>query len=358
MTFADGYNPPNSTSPESAVGSSRHIYREEFTAFGLFAVTAVLIVASRWISPNLGSWNQARAILVLSTFVMVVGFGQQMVILIGGLDLSVAAVMTLGAILMFSYVGASPLALLWGLPVVLLVTGAIGGVNGLCVSLLGVPPFIMTLAMSIIVASTVLGMTGGAPGGEASLLLIRLFDSDWFGAPPIVYLMACFSFLAWSLQRRTVFGRMVYAIGTSPAAAYIAGLPVKRVTISCYIISGCAAGLAGILMVGFSQGATVTSGDAVLIPSIACVVVGGTSIVGGQGNYLGAVGGALLLTTASTMITALGISEGWRILIYGAVILTALLILRDEFRTWVAQQQAALTSLLPVRGQDHPGAQN
>ena len=138
---------------------------------------------------------------------------------------------------------------------------------------------------------------------------------------------------------------MVYAIGTSRDAAYIAGLPVKRVTILCYAISGAAAGFAGILMVGFAGGATQFSGENVLIPSIAAVVVGGTSILGGRGNYLGAVGGALLLTTFSTMISALGIAEGWRTIIYGIVILWALLALKGDLQLWRARLRSVFASV-------------
>ena len=345
---------PEPAAAESLVGwharaSVRRLSNEDLTALVLFVLTALLIFASRWINPSLGSWSEARAILVISTFVIVVGFGQQTVILTGGLDLSVGSEMTLGAILLFSYIGGSSLALFWGVPLVLLITGGIGALNGMCIALLRLPPFIMTLAMSIILRSALLGMTGGAPQGTVSSLLTRLFAADWLGAPPIIYLMVCLILLASLLQRRTAFGRMLYAVGVSPDAAYIAGLPVKRVTIICYAISGAAAGFAGILMVGFSDGASLSSGDNMLFPSIAAVVIGGTSILGGRGNYLGVVGGALLLTTFSTMISALGIAEGWRIVLYGLVILIALLLLCEELRIWVARQCATLTPPRLVR---------
>ncbi len=329
----------------SSRGTGKHrLGNEDLAALALFAISALLILGSQWISPSLGSWSTVRAIVVISTFVMVVGFGQQTVILTGGLDLSVASLMTLGAVLMFSHVGGSSMALVLGLPIVLLITGGIGALSGLCIASLGVPPFIMTLAMGIIVGSAMLGVTGGSPRGAVSPVLVRLFAGDWFGVPPIVWLMGCLTLLASLLQRRTAFGRMLYAIGTSPGAAYIAGLPVKRVTILCYAISGAAAGFAGVLMVGFSQGATLNSGDDVLIPSIAAVVIGGTSIVGGRGTYLGVVGGALLLTTFSTMISALGLAAGWRAIIYGTVILLALLTLQQDLRFLGARLRSAFGS--------------
>lgn len=325
---------------------------DEVTALALFAITGLLILGSGWISEGLGSWNQVRAILVLSTFVMVVGFGQQTVILTGGLDLSVAAMMTAGAVIMFSVVGGESGALVWGVPLVLLVTGAIGAVNGLFVAVLRVPPFLMTLAMGMILASSLLGITGGAPQGSASPWLVSLFATSWFGVPPIVYGMAVLTCLAVLVQRRTAFGRMLYAIGTSPQAAHIAGLPVKRVTILCYAISGASAGLAGVLVVGFSNGATLNSGDDVLIPSVAAAVIGGTSIIGGRGSYLGVVGGALLLTTFSIMITALGLAAGWRSVIYGSVILLALLTLQDDLRLWIARLHVRFRPIAPKGSHD------
>jgi ribose transport system permease protein len=311
----------------------------------LLVISVLLILGSRFINPALGSWNQAVAILVVSTFVMIAAFGQQTVILTGGLDLSIPSNMALGAILMFSMVGAGG-SLFWGIPMVLAVTGAIGALNGMGVALMRMPPLIMTLGMDFILKSALLGATGGAPQGTAPTALTSLFASGWLGMPPVVYLMAAFIVLATVLQRRTAFGRMVYAIGTNPDAARIAGLPVRRVVISCYVLSGAAAGFAGILMVGFSHGATLNSGDNILIPSIAAVVLGGTSILGGRGIYPGAVAGALLLATFSTIILTLGIHEGWRILIYGAVILWALLTLEGN----AAERLGRLRrTLLPAR---------
>jgi ribose transport system permease protein len=207
----------------------------------------------------------------------------------------------------------------------------------------------MTLAIGIIVYSAALGITGGSPSGQPSPALTALFADRVLGVPPVLYLMAAFTAAASVLQSRSVLGRMVYALGGNPAAAYIAGLPINLITITCYALSGAAAGFAGMLMVGFTNGATLIMGETYLVPSIAAVVVGGTSIVGGRGHYLGAVGGAVLLTTFSTVINALGIAEAWRIILYGSVIVIALLLLREELRIWVGRQYAVLTPPRLVR---------
>ncbi len=132
------------------------------------------------------------------------------------------------------------------------------------------------------------------------------------------------------LQTRTPFGRRVYALGSSPRAAYVAALPVHRLTVICYAIGTASAGAAGILVIGYVGGATLMMGQSYLLPSVAAAVVGGTAITGGRGLFVGAVGGAILLTALSTIISSLGIAEGWRNIIYGGVILLALILLRDE----------------------------
>ena len=331
-----------SASPERGRGTRGGAPRfrlgsEAATVVALFALTVVLILCSRWISPGLGGWSQAKAMLLLSSFVIVVAFGQQMVILIGGLDLSVASMMTLGGVLTFALVGGSLWSVLWCVPVVLVVAALVGAANGIGVTLLRVPPFIMTLAMGIIVYSAILGITQGTPRGQASPPLSALFTTAALGVPLVIYLMLAVAVLGSLLQTRTPFGRKLYAVGTSPAAAYIAGLPVARLTVATYAISGAAAAFAGILMVGYAGGATLTMGQSYQLPSIAAVVVGGTSILGGRGTYPGAIGGAVLLTTLSTIISSLGIAEGWRTVIYGLVILLALLLLREDLAVWTAR---------------------
>jgi ribose transport system permease protein len=258
-------------------------------------------------------------------------------VLIGGLDLSVPSMLTLGGILTFGWIGPSGLSVIWVLLAVLIVTGLIGALSGVGVALLRIPPFIMTLAMGIIVYSGSLGLTAGTPRGHASVLLGDLFSGRILGLPPIIYGMIVLVVLGTILQSYTPFGRRLYALGTSPAAAHVAGLPVNRLTIATYAISAASAGFAGFLLVGYAGGATLVMGQSYLLPSIAAVVVGGTSILGGRGNYISAVAAALLLTTFSTIISSVQILEGWRTIIYGLVILLAIAALREDLPMWIGR---------------------
>lgn len=311
------------------------IERELRTAVLLLLLAVVIVLASRFLGPGFGTLRQVQAILVIASFTMVASFGQQMVILIGGLDLSVGSFVTLGGILAFAWIGPNGWSLVWGIPAVLIVTGAIGALSGVGVAFLRIPPFIMTLAMGIIVYGVVLGVTGGLPRGHTSPALGWLFHPNRLGPPPIIYLMILFTIFGTLLQTRTAFGRKVYALGSSPRAAYVAAIPVRGLTVACYAIGAAAAGATGIMVVGYVGGATLMMGQSYLLPSIAAVVVGGTTITGGRGIFLGAVGGAVLLTALSTIISSLGIAEGWRNIIYGVVILIALILLRDGIGLWL-----------------------
>jgi ribose transport system permease protein len=196
----------------------------------------------------------------------------------------------------------------------------------------------MTLAMGIILYGVTLGFTQGTPTGTPSPFLAALFASTAVGVP-MLYLLVVGTALGWFVQVRTGFGRKLYALGSNSVVAYVAGLRVRRLTIATYAISGASAALAGILMTGYVSGVTLMMGQSYLLPSVAAVVIGGTSIVGGRGIYPGAVAGAILLTTLSTIVSSLGIAEGWRTIIYGAVILVALILLKDDLHIWVKRQR-------------------
>jgi ribose transport system permease protein len=335
QTPSAGTEPPSSP----GAGSVLSISSEGWTALGLLGLTVAMILASRLISSGFGSWQQTQAILLLSSFTIVLAFGQGLVILTGGLDLSVGSVMSLGGILAYMWVGHTILDVVWSVPLILAITAAVGSINGLGVTLLRLPPFIVTLATSLISYGVFLGFTGGQPRGVASPILTKAYTQSFAGVPVILWLMLAFVIVGNMIQSHSAFGRRLHQVGASPVAAYIAGLPVRLLTIAAYAISGLTAGLAGILLVGYATGATLIMGQSYLLPSVAAVVVGGASILGGRGSYLSTVAGALLLTTLSTIIAALGLPEGWRTVIYGVVILLALLVLREHLPGWFRAQR-------------------
>ena len=316
--------PVKSTHEAKDERRSARVSRETLNTSAVFVLCALAMLAARWINPNAGGYQQVETILVLCSFLVVVAFGQGLVVLIGGLDLSIPSVITLGGILTAVWVGAdgSTLQALG----VLGVCAAVGVINGLGVAVLKVPAFIMTLAMGIIIYSLCLGATGGSPNGASPKALTWLMSGRLMGIPVIVIFTVIGALLAFVLQSRTRFGTRLYALGSNPLAARFAGLRTMRLTVMTYALCAVLAGITGMLLVGYSNGATLRMGEPYLLPSVAAVVIGGSSISGGRGSFLGTLAGALLLTILDMIISSLGFSQGWRTVISGAIILFAILL--------------------------------
>jgi ribose transport system permease protein len=306
----------------------------------LFGVTALMMPLSRFVSPSLGSWNTVSAILVISSMLTLVGFGQGLVILVGELDLSLASVISLSGVLTTAWLGASPT--IFKFVEILAIAALIGLLNGLGVTLLKVPSFIMTLGSQLIVAGIALGYTKGTVPGTTPDFLGKLMLGKVLGVPTPILLLIGIAVVGFVVQRYTVFGRRLYAVGSNRATAAIAGVRVGRVVTGAFVASSLCAALTGMLLVGYGGGATLGMGDAYFLPSIAVVVVGGSSILGGRGNYLGTVAAAIFLQTISTLIQAMGISQGWQTFIYGFLIIAVVGLLKRELYTKFAR-------LLPMR---------
>lgn len=320
---------------------SQLVDRDVINALAVFALSIILILCSRFISPALGSWDQVLTVLTLASFLIVLSFGQGLVILVGGLDLSIPALITLGGVLTTTWIGTGDAGIWYMLPVILVVCALVGTVSGAGIVWLKIPPFIMTMATSIVVASVALGYTSGTPRGGSPSALLWLMKTWFLGVPVVIYFTIAFILFGWLLQSSTALGRRLYALGTNREAARIAGVAVNRLELAPYAISAACSGFVGMMLVGYSNGATLRMGDSYMLPSIAAVVIGGSSILGGSGTFLGTVGGAILLTTLGTVISAIGLNEGWRTVIEGGIIVTALLVLRGDLLAYLGNQLRA-----------------
>jgi ribose transport system permease protein len=294
----------------------------------ILVLTVILMPLSRLVSPSLGSWSTVSAILVVSSMLTLVGFGQGLVILVGELDLSLPSTVSLAGVLTTAWLGSSP-SLVTFLQIIG-ICALIGLANGLGVTLLKVPSFIMTLGTQLIVAGAALGYTKGTVPGTTPSFLARLMLGHWVGIPIPILLLVAMAVLGTLIQRHTSFGRRLYAVGSNRASAQVAGVHVNRVIIGAFVLSGVCAALTGMLLVGYGGGATLGMGDTFFLSSIAVVVVGGSSILGGRGSYLGTVVAAVFLTTISTLIQSLGISQGWQTFIYGFLIVAVVGLFNQE----------------------------
>jgi ribose transport system permease protein len=294
--------------------------RNRLIVLAYVAMVALLLITARF-SPGFLSESNLRSTLVLAAFVGIVALGQTFVIIGGGIDLSLPWVLNCAAIVMTLLANSQDTPLLWVVPLVLAGAAAVGLINGLGVAVFGVPPIIMTLAVNVILQGLILVYTGGSPTPSAPPL-IEFVAVGRLGAIPVIGLLwAVLTIIASILLSKAAFGRHLYALGTSAKVAEFSGVPTLRTTILTYVISGLTAAIGGMLLAGYSGQAYLGMGDPYLFTSIAAVAIGGSSILGGSGHYIGTVAGALVLTILSGLLPALNLSSGALLVVYGAVIL-------------------------------------
>lgn len=271
-----------------------------------------------------------NTLLVLSSFLAILALGQGSVILTGGLDLSIPWTIALAGIVVSKMAAGSNAELIYAIPFVLLMGAFIGLLNGSGIVILGLSPIVMTLAMNGMLQGVSLLYSGGTPDGFAAPLLRTFMTQRFLGITPVVIFLILFAIFAVLLLTRTPFGRRIYAIGNSVRAAELSGIGVKRTVVMVYMLSGFCAALVGILLSGLSGQASLGMGDEYLLPSIAAVVVGGTLITGGRGNYIGMIGGVLLLTALQTLLAGTTFPMSTRQIVFGLVILSAVIALRER----------------------------
>jgi ribose transport system permease protein len=249
--------------------------------------------------------------------------------LTGGIDLSTPSTMAGAAVLTAFLAHGNPDILLWIVPLVITAGLVIGLINGLCVAYANVPPIIMTLGMNGAVEGLLLIYTNGGLASSPPQNLIQLVNGDTLAIPNQVLIWIAAAAFATVLLSWSRYGRKLYAVGTNPVAAYIAGVNVKRVLVVPYAVSGVTAACAGVLLLGFLGQAFVNMGDEYLFSSAIAVAVGGASILGGRGHYIGTVAGAVILTliTANLNLRSMGTSAvqiSYGLILLGTVYLATL----------------------------------
>ncbi|MFD8076512.1 ABC transporter permease [Streptomyces sp. NPDC059718] len=273
---------------------------------GVLAVLLLLVLVSSFVFPSFGTLDNAQNVTVQASFLAIVALGMTLVVITGGIDLSVGSVFALGGVLA---AWASQYGMLPALLLPLAVCGLLGTVHGLLIARAGMAPFIVTLAGLLAARGLLLALTGeGAdtylvPHGSAFAELGQGTVAG-FGHPVLVALVL-FAVGGLVLQR-TSFGQSLFAVGGSPDAATLMGLPVARTRVLVYTISGLLAGFAGALNAArLSSGVTII-GVGMELDAIAAVVIGGTLLIGGAGSVSGTLWGVLVLAVIQNLINQIG----------------------------------------------------
>lgn len=295
----------------------------------LVALIVLIIVVSLYTDKFLTPFN-GQVIARQVSYVGLVALGQTLVLLIGGIDLSVGAGAGLSAIfgaVMLTQAGVNPYAVI---PLTMLFGMTLGLINGTIIAGLRLNPFIVTLATWEIFAGLTMVITEGypiTPLGEAFSVFGK---GTVFGIPlPIVIYVAIGAILIWMLSQ-TRFGRNIFAVGGNREAATLAGIHVRRVELIVYGLAGMLASLAGILYASRLDAAQPSVGEGWLMGAITASILGGTSLRGGQGSIVGTMLGALLLVILANAIGLANVNAYWQRVIVGGVVLLAVLV--DLFR--------------------------
>ncbi|MCT7667182.1 ABC transporter permease [Shinella kummerowiae] len=297
----------------------------------------LVLVALVWLVASLtlrgfGAYGHLRYLLELAAVIGIAAAGQTLVILMGGIDLSVGAVITVTAILVPLISPAWDPTGLVGVALALMIATGIGFLNGAGAAYLRVPPIIMTLAMATFLQGLLVVVAGGSAVTVSNPAVLLLGQARPLGVPAGILLWLVVSAAVLLIIHRMPIGARFLALGANPLAARLSGVSVARNTLILYALSGFFAGLAGILVLGMNRQGYVGIGDPYLLTSIAAVVLGGTSILGGRGTYAGTIPGAILLVTTTALITVVNASPGWRSIMFGTLILSLLLVSGREAR--------------------------
>jgi ribose transport system permease protein len=318
-------NTPRFSLPAGLRFSLRHRLGAESAALIYRALLILALALALTISTHsFASIENLLNVVRQASLTFLLASGLTLVILSGGFDLSVAANLTLSACLAAGTLhgGAGPLA---AFAVALLCSTGIGLLNGLVVSFLRLPPFLATYGMLWVAQGLAFHYMGGNEIYGFPAAFRALGTGYWAGVPVPVYAMALVLGIGGALVRWSNFGRELYLMGANSEAARLSGIPVRQRSIAVYALSGLMSGVAALIFLARVNAADSAMGEPLLLPVIAAILIGGTSLTGGKGSLLGTLFGSLILAIVIDGMNLLNVDANWQPLVVGGVLLTAVL---------------------------------
>jgi ribose transport system permease protein len=292
--------------------------------FGPMLILVLLIALISLVTPNFLKPVNLGNILSQTAVIAIVAMGQQLVILTRGIDLSVGSNLALATViggLTFQHIDSAPVVVL-----AMVATGAlIGAINGTVFVYGRLPhPFIITLATLSICRGLALELAPGHTTMRGMPDAVAALGSNWtFGLPSSFYIVLGVALILFVLAKFMVAGRWIYAVGGSPDAAKNMGIPVKKVLLATYVISGVCAGLGAVVLSGRTAAASPLYGNLLELDTIAAVIIGGASFLGGRGHLGHALIGAVLIGVIRNALNLLGVDVFWQMIVIGLVIVVA-----------------------------------
>lgn len=320
----------NNTRAEDPKRGASHllgVFSRKSWIWAFWAAGATYLATLVVVSTSAGAGSLLYAALTFASFSIIVGVGQMFVVTLGpgNVDLSIPATMTLAATLSLKFMASDPTMIVPGLLIAIGVGLACGLFNFALIMLLRIPPIIATLSASFLFQSLAIWSNRGLRI-KPPASLADFATGGTFGLPNAAWVALLVSVLAWCVLEKTIAGRWISASGQNTRAARLGGVPVNAVRFGVYV--GCAvlAGLAGFVLASFSGGANLNMGTEYMLMSIAVVVIGGSSIAGGNSNVPGIWGAALFMFLIVSMLNSYGLGAGVRLMLTGLIIVSVVVL--------------------------------
>jgi ribose transport system permease protein len=295
-----------------------------------YALALALLIAFAVATP--GGWEPQRILTILGQNAQlgIAAIGQTVVLLSGGLDLSIGPVMNLASVTSSAQMRGQDGNIVQGIAVALAAGGFVGLVNGLLVARAKIPPLLATLAVGTIVQGGYYVYTEGQPKGGVAPGLQSAADAKVFGSILpwwLVLWLAVWAVVAFLLYR-TTWGRRFYAAGASPRASWLSGVAVSRYVVGAYVLSGLCAAIAGVALTAYTGSPSVSGADSYTLQTVAAAVIGGVAFSGGIGRLAGAFAGVAVLVFLTTILETLNVDSAVQYVVQGAVLIGMMLVNR------------------------------
>ncbi|WP_299054214.1 ABC transporter permease [uncultured Nocardioides sp.] len=320
--------PPSTAALRAAPSTGQRLtsFMPVIALVGIFAALTI-------VDPGFLTQSNILAAVTTAAPLILLAAGATMVVMCGGIDLSIAALASLSTVLFALWLpdlgGAT-------LPVVVAVAALIGAVQGVVHVVLRIPSFIVTLGGLSIFSAVALVVSDAGTVGISDLTALDWLDLYVAGYVPMSVLVALLVVAGiWAVLTFTPLGSWISAIGFSESAARLAGSPVDLVKIGAFCVSGACAGLAAVMLVARNFSGSPTTADNLLLPAVAAIVVGGTAITGGHGGVWRSVAGALVITLLRVGLPVVGVPSAYEQILYGAIIVAAVALTLDRSKVLV-----------------------
>jgi ribose transport system permease protein len=292
----------------------------------IWIATAVLFAFSPLLASNSLTESALISMLAFAALLAIAAIGQTLVIQQRGLDLTVPGMILLSTVILTRYAAGSDARLPVAILLVLLACVVSGVVSGVAITQFGITPLVATLGVNALLTGTVYGLTSGQATATSPSGLANFAGHKALGIPNPAVIAVIAVVIVAVLIRTTVFGRRFVAVGASPAAARAAGIPVTAYVITTYVLASLSYGVAGILFAGYFPTPGLSAGSDYLLPTVAAVVLGGTSLAGGSGSVVATAVGAVFLTQLQQVLTANGAAQSVEYMIQGSIIALGMLL--------------------------------